>query len=101
MRPADQAWIALAAGVLVYELAAHDGELLSEAADRYLARHPVLTIGVVAATALHLLNITPRWCDPYGILGISRFERRGVDGRVTKFSCPRWWGRRPARRRGC
>lgn len=63
-RPADWAWIALAVGVLTYELAARPGELLSEGVDRYRNRHPVLTAGVIVYLALHLLRVWPSRFDP-------------------------------------
>jgi hypothetical protein len=46
--------------------AAHDG------ADRYLDARPWLTRLVIAATALHLLNITPKRMDPLHITGLYR-----------------------------
>jgi hypothetical protein len=63
MRPSDKAWIALGIGVGVYEVAAGDGELLSEAADRYMLSHPWLTRAAVAAIALHLCNAFPEQFD--------------------------------------
>lgn len=72
MRAADKAWLAMAAGVLAYELAAPDGELLSDGVDRYLDRHPWLTRAVIAATALHLINATPARIDPFGLIGALR-----------------------------
>lgn len=64
MRAADRAWLVLAAGVVVYEMAAEDGELLSEGADRYMQHHPWLTRTVVAALALHIANAVPCRIDP-------------------------------------
>lgn len=72
LRPADWAWLAIAALVLGYELHAsrtrHDWELLSEAADRYRARHPIVVHGVVGYLAAHLTRTMPRRCDPLHIL---------------------------------
>src|SRR4051794_3812676 len=67
LKPSDLAWLAIAAGVVGYDLSARDGELLSEACDRYLLRRPWLTRAVIAVTALHLANALPKWCDPYSL----------------------------------
>lgn len=67
MKPADWAWLAVAAGVLAYELAAarrSDWELLSEAADRYRGAHPIATHAVVAYLAAHLTRLVPKQIDP-------------------------------------
>lgn len=64
-RDADCAWLALAAGVIVYDLCASDGEKLSEGADRYMLTHPWITRMVVAITAAHLLNLLPQMFDPF------------------------------------
>jgi hypothetical protein len=60
----DVAWIALAAGIVLYEVAAPKGELLSEAVDRYRRHHPFVTNGVIAYLSLHLLRQWPRRIDP-------------------------------------
>ena len=66
LRQGDLGWLGLAAGVVAYELAADDGELLSEAVDRYLTHRPVLTTTVIAVTAAHLANlIRPAELDPF------------------------------------
>lgn len=64
MAAADRAWVALAAGVIAYEVAAPRGELLSEGVDRYLLRRPWLTRLVIAGLAAHLLNFIPVQLDP-------------------------------------
>lgn len=66
MRAADWAWLAVAAGVLAYEAHAArlEYELLSEAADRYRRRHPVLTDATICYLALHLLRAIPNRIDP-------------------------------------
>lgn len=66
MRPADKAWIALAVGVAAYELTAalRRWELLSEAADRYRRRNPILTHTTVLYLAGHLLRRWPQRFDP-------------------------------------
>ena len=68
MKPADWAWVAIAAGVLGYEIHVsrrrHDWELLSEACDRYRTRHPLLVYGVVGYFAAHLTRTMPGRLDP-------------------------------------
>ena len=64
MKPGDYAWLAMAAGVALYELGAPDGELLSQAVDRYRARRPIATYAVIAYLAGHLARIWPRHLDP-------------------------------------
>lgn len=56
MRPADRAWLALAGGVIAYDVLAPDGETLSEAVDRWLEHHPWLTRAVIMTVARHLVN---------------------------------------------
>lgn len=67
MNPADIAWLALAAAILGYEITAatrRDWELLSEAADRYRAGHPVVTHLTVFYLAAHLTRLLPKRIDP-------------------------------------
>lgn len=67
MKSGDYAWISLAVGVAAYELGAalhRDGELLSEACDRYRRRHPVITYTTIAYLAGHLTRVWPRRADP-------------------------------------
>lgn len=66
MRPADRAWIALASAVFLYEVVAavRRWELLSQAADRYRRRRPVVTHLTVLYMAGHLLRRWPRRIDP-------------------------------------
>lgn len=56
MRPADKAWLVLAAGIIAYDLFAPEGETLSEAADRYLLAKPWLTRLAIFTVAHHLAN---------------------------------------------
>ena len=64
MKHADIAWAALAAGIVLYEVAAPPGQLLSQAVDRYRIKHPFLTNGVILYVAMHLLRQWPRQIDP-------------------------------------
>lgn len=63
-RPADKAWVALTVGVLAWEALAPDGELLSEAVDRYRRRRPFLTRLIIVYLSAHLSRIVPRRLDP-------------------------------------
>lgn len=60
----EHAWAALGVAVVVYEVLAPPGELLSEAVDRFLERHPWATRATVGIVALHLLNLLPNKVDP-------------------------------------
>lgn len=64
MRPGDRAWLALAAGVIAYEAWAPNGELLSQACDRYRQRHPVLSHLIILYIPLHLARLWPERIDP-------------------------------------
>ena len=66
---AERAWCALATLVAGYEFAAPEGQLLSQAVDRWLQRHPVATYAAVAVTAAHLVNLIPERVDPYRHVG--------------------------------
>ncbi|MGB0971284.1 MAG: DUF7427 family protein [Mycobacterium sp.] len=64
MRAGDRAWLTLAAGIIVYELSAEDGELLSESADRAMLRHPWIVRGAAFLLAAHVSNTIKPSCDP-------------------------------------
>lgn len=64
MRSADVAWIALAVGVVTYDVLAHPGETLSEGADRYMLTHPWTTRAVALAVSGHVCNLLPGRYDP-------------------------------------
>lgn len=71
---ADWAWLILAGIVLGYEVVAatkRDWELLSEAADRYRAGHPVATHLTVLYLAGHLLRRWPKKLDPLHRLAVN------------------------------
>lgn len=67
----EQAWVALAVIVVGYEIYAAPGELLSEAVDRFLARHPVLTRAAIMLVAAHLCNALPERVDPIHLLAVA------------------------------
>lgn len=68
MKAGDMAWLALATGVLAYEIRAPRGELLSEAVDRYRASRPVLTYAAIVFVAGHLARLWPRRIDPLCVI---------------------------------
>ena len=74
MRHGDTAWIALAVGIFTYEMTAPQGELLSEACDRYRRRHPIITNAVICYLALHLMRGLPARVDP--LHRLARIGRR-------------------------
>lgn len=65
VRPSEKAWAVLVIGIVSYEIAAHEGELLSEQIDRWLDRHRLVTTAAVTITAAHLLNWLPARLDPF------------------------------------
>jgi hypothetical protein len=69
MRYSTKAWLGLGAYVVATEVCAPDGELLSQAVDRWLEKRPGRTVSAVTivATALHLLNLLPERYDPFAI----------------------------------
>lgn len=64
MTAGDRAWLALAAGVITYELACPRGQLLSQRVDAYRDTRPLLTLGVIIYLAAHLARALPRRVDP-------------------------------------
>lgn len=71
MRSGDYAWLGIAIGVAAYEIGAalhRDGELLSEACDRYRRKHPAITYGTITYLAGHLTRVWPRRLDPLGLI---------------------------------
>lgn len=72
-------WIGIAASVLIYNVfLAEEGDTLSEAWDRYLARWPWMK-PIIHTLAKHLANdLSPQW-DPVGIgfvLARAMFRRK-------------------------
>lgn len=62
--PSTVAWGVILGGVACYDLLAPAGHTLSEACDRAIEKHPVMTLGAIAVTAAHLSNIIPKKIDP-------------------------------------
>lgn len=75
LRPGDRAWLVLAAGVIAWEASCPPDELLSEAADRYMLRHPWLTCAVAFTIAAYVCNALPDWLDPIHRLFLLKARR--------------------------
>lgn len=82
LRPADRAWIALAAGVVAYDLLAAPEQTLSDGADRYMMSHPWLTRAVAAAVAGHVCNLVPDRFDVIHLL--FKVLREGFEPSLTR-----------------
>jgi len=61
---AKRAWTCMAIGIMAYELACPEGELLSEGADRAIERHPMLVPLTALVIAGHVANLFPDRYDP-------------------------------------
>lgn len=59
----DKAWIVLGAAVVAYEILSPDGELLSEAFDRYVERFPIMSRVLPMLLTLHVTNSIHRRAD--------------------------------------
>lgn len=80
----DIAWLSVFGHILALELIARDGELLSEAADRYMRAHPWITRIAVYGTAVHLTNQIPEKMDPWMlVVRTLRFIHHHVLGPVA------------------
>lgn len=64
LQPSDKAWITLGVGVLAYEVAVGEDQLLSSAAERYMLRHPWLVRGIAFTLAAHCCSMLPAPLDP-------------------------------------
>jgi len=62
MRSGDRGWLALGAGIAVFEVLGE--ETLSQAADRYMQHHPWLVRGVAFGLVVHVCNMIPDRYDP-------------------------------------
>lgn len=61
---AKRTWIAIGALVAMHEVYCPPGELLSEGADRAIAKYPVAVPVLGAVLAGHVLNVFPEKVDP-------------------------------------
>ena len=75
LKPADMVWLLIAVIVVGYDGRCHPDATLSKAVDRYLSRRPWLTRAIVVLTACHLINIWPKWVDPWEWLFYLRTPR--------------------------
>src|ERR1700743_586393 len=88
-----QAWGILAGGIIVYEIACEDDQLLSVIVDEWLKAHPVLTRAAIVAVAAHLANaLNPAW-DPLsvGFIGtrkVAQWLKRLGQPPITRLMCP-------------
>ena len=58
------AWAVMGLSIIVYNLKAKEGEMLSEQADRWIERHPVAARAAVGVVAAHVANAAPQRLDP-------------------------------------
>lgn len=63
MRASSGAWLATGVAIAAYDYLAPPGETMSEAVDRAIDNHPLITFAAVGAVSLHLLNILPPQVD--------------------------------------
>ena len=85
MKPADYAWIVLAAAIVGYEIAAatrRDWELLSEAADRYRAGRPVAS-GTIGDFSVANPHRAAQEVDAEQARQLAGLERNQLVGRQT------------------
>lgn len=67
LRPSSGAWIALGAGVALYDVLCPKGETLSEGVDRLMEKPygKALALGAIAVVGSHLGNLIPQKYDPF------------------------------------
>lgn len=77
LAPGELAWATLGLGVVAYNSLTSDGQMLSEQADRWVERHPILTRTIVGVVAAHVANAAPSKYDPIHWLfeGVRRLTR--------------------------
>lgn len=81
MKHPDAAWLTIAGGVVTWNVTrADDADMLSSAAHRYVAGNPVFARAVIAAVALHLMDVIPERVDPihWGFAAVKWMARRIV-----------------------
>lgn len=65
MTRGDWAWVALTGGIIAYEVTCEPSELLSAAADRWVAKRPILArLGIVAVGTLLTAHVANLWPNP-------------------------------------
>lgn len=65
MRPSEKAWLALGTAIILYEVVAEEGEMLTHAVDGWRRSHRVITVATIVSTTLHLLRLMPPAVDPW------------------------------------
>lgn len=78
MRPAHKALVALAGGVVAYNIAAKDGETISEGLDELIVKYPMVARAVIALVALHCANAINQRVDPLHLAFVAARRRRVV-----------------------
>lgn len=76
MKPSDRAWITLGVGVVGFDLACAEGDTMSEAADRYMLRHPWLVRAVAFGLAAHCCNLVKPAYDPLHLMFVGMRKLR-------------------------
>jgi hypothetical protein len=73
----ELAWATLGLGVITYNTLTAEGQMLSQQADRWIDRHPILTRAIVGIVAAHVANAAPPQVDPIHWLfeGVRRLTR--------------------------
>lgn len=84
MRPGCWARVGLWTGVGLWDTFCPKDEQLTDAARRGVKAHPVVTIGGMVVTVLHLADVLPPRTDPFYVVGcllahISTARRRSVN----------------------
>lgn len=77
LAPGELAWATLGLGVVAYNSMTSEGQMLSEQADRWVDRHPILTRTIVGVVAAHVANAAPAKYDPihWLFIGVRKLTR--------------------------
>lgn len=77
LAPGELAWATLGLGVVAYNSLTSEGQMLSEQADRWVDRHPILTRSIIGIVAAHVANAAPSRIDPISwlFIGVRRLTR--------------------------
>lgn len=76
---AAQKWVEIVVDIVAYEIAhTHDGELLSEACDRWIVRHPIAArVCILVAGALLMSHLANLVHQDYDVVGTTFWRSRG------------------------
>lgn len=61
----------MGAGIILWDVVAPKGEMLSDASARYTTTRPLLWHTLVIYIAGHLIHVWPKRCDPLSVLATS------------------------------